>query len=566
MQPQTIENIFVRAGYCTSEEMEEIKEKASVQGQNLGEFLLASGKIDEEEFLPLYADFFQIPFLASLPEQAVNSALVRTFTIQYLKRHCAVPVMAENKEIQIVTSNPATLDIINDFCFVLGEEKAVPVLAPQAAVLKAINAVFGNVDENFAADEVLEDLPENSLGSLEDELVEDLLDDTNEAPFIKLVNMILSQAVRAMASDIHIEPYQDSVRVRFRLDGILYDKFSVPKRYHAPLISRIKIMAKLNIAERRLPQDGRITRAYGGRQVDLRVSSIPTAHGERVVMRLLEKTARIMSIEELGLSKSAFTLFQNITNVSHGIILVTGPTGAGKTTTLYAILNQLNSPDKNILTIEDPVEYQLDGIGQLQVNPKIGLSFASGLRAMLRQDPDVILVGEIRDRETADIAVQAALTGHLVFSTLHTNDAPSAITRLIDMGIEPFLLSSVLRGIVAQRLLRVLCPQCKADSPSQEARITADFKEFSSLYTGETVYKPVGCKECMQTGYRGRTALYEIMEVTDSLAPVILSTSDANEIRKKAKEYGMCTLRQDGFNKVLQGITNFSEVLRTINL
>jgi general secretion pathway protein E len=390
----------------------------------------------------------------------------------------------------------------------------------------------------------------------------DLLDDTSDAPIIKLVNLTLSQAVKAHASDIHIEPYQTELQIRYRVDGILYNKLSLPKRIQSTLISRIKIMAKLNIAEKRLPQDGRIEIKIAAKNIDIRVSTIPTTFGERLVLRLLDKAGMILDMEEVGLVKENLRTLKHIITAPHGILLVTGPTGSGKTTTLYAALSTLNNPDINIMTIEDPVEYQIDGISQIQVNPKIGLTFARGLRSIVRQDPDVILVGEIRDTETAQIAVQSSLTGHLVFSTLHTNDAASAVTRLIDMGIEPFLITSSVIAIVAQRLVRVICDQCKeAYVPPDKSLQNLDIDGWEML-RGNTLYRGHGCDSCLNTGYRGRVGIFEVMMMNENLQTLILGTSDAGLIKKEAALQGMATLARDGVQKVLEGITTLEEVIR----
>jgi general secretion pathway protein E len=389
----------------------------------------------------------------------------------------------------------------------------------------------------------------------------DLLDDTSDAPIIKLVNLVLSQAVKARASDIHIEPYQNRIKIRHRVDGILYDMLSPPKHIQSTLISRIKIMAKLNIAEKRLPQDGRIEIRIGDRDVDIRVSTIPIAFGERVVLRLLDKTNVLLKLSDLGMSEKGLKVFNQLIKSAHGIILVTGPTGSGKTTTLYAALSIINNPDINIITIEDPIEYQIEGIGQIQVNPKIDLTFANGLRSIVRQDPDVILVGEIRDLQTAEIAIQAALTGHLVFSTLHTNDSASAITRLIDMGIEPFLVTSSVIGILAQRLVRNICNECKnVYTPDEES--LQNIGITPEMYEGKKIYRGKGCQGCLNTGYRGRTGIFELMILNDSIKNLILKTSDSSSIKHKAVEHEMISLRQDGALKVLNGITTTEEVLR----
>ncbi len=416
---------------------------------------------------------------------------------------------------------------------------------------------------SHSPEQVIQDMREEDRDLIMSAVEEtgDLLDDTSDAPIIKLVNLILSQAVKARASDIHIEPYQNRIKIRHRVDGILYDMLSPPKHIQSTLISRIKIMAKLNIAEKRLPQDGRIEIRIGDRDVDIRVSTIPIAFGERVVLRLLDKTNVLLKLSDLGMSEQGLKVFNQLIKSAHGIILVTGPTGSGKTTTLYAALSIIHNSGINIITIEDPIEYQIEGIGQIQVNPKIDLTFANGLRSIVRQDPDVILVGEIRDLETAEIAIQAALTGHLVFSTLHTNDSASAITRLIDMGIEPFLVTSSVIGILAQRLMRNICNECKnVYTPDEES--LQNIGITPEMYGGKKMYRGKGCQDCLNTGYRGRTGIFELMILNDSIKNLILKTSDSSSIKHKAVEHEMITLRQDGALKVLDGITTIEEVLR----
>ncbi len=377
-----------------------------------------------------------------------------------------------------------------------------------------------------------------------------------------MVNSLLFQAAKDRASDIHIEPFERELTVRFRIDGILYDILSPPKRFQPVIISRVKIMAGLNIAEKRLPQDGRIRIRLAGKDIDIRVSIVPTAFGERVVMRLLDKSTTVLHLEELGLLGAKHDMVSKLIKQSHGIILVTGPTGSGKTTTLYAALSKINTTDKNIITIEDPIEYQLHGVGQIQVNPKIELTFASGLRSILRQDPDVIMVGEIRDLETAEIAIQAALTGHLVFSTLHTNDSFGAMTRLLDMGIEPFLVSSSVIAVMAQRLVRRVCSGCR--EPYQPAREELEELGISpQRMMGHTIYKPgAGCNQCKRTGYRGRTGIHELLVVDDEIRGLVMKSGDATTIRRAATARGMNTLREDGADKVLDGVTTIEEILR----
>jgi general secretion pathway protein E len=389
---------------------------------------------------------------------------------------------------------------------------------------------------------------------------QDLLDATDEAPIIRLVNSVLFQAVRQRASDIHFESFERGLVVRYRIDGVLYPILTPPKHLQSSIIARLKIMAALNIAEKRLPQDGRFAIRTAGKDVDLRVSVLPTSHGERVVLRLLEKENRLLNLTEMGFSRDRLHTIQQLIRLTHGILLVTGPTGSGKTTTLYAALSEINAPDKNIITVEDPVEYQLLGIGQLQVNPKINLTFAAGLRSILRQDPDVIMIGEIRDRETAEIAIHASLTGHLVFSTLHTNDAASAATRLIDMGIEPFLVASSVVAVLAQRLIRKVCPDCKqAYQPDDEELIRLGVVPGK---TKPTFYRGVGCPACTQTGYRGRTGIHELLVLDDEVRRLIGNKADAAAIRQAAVSRGMVLLKEEAAEKIFAGITTTEEVMR----
>ncbi|MEN8691355.1 MAG: type II secretion system ATPase GspE [Desulfobacterales bacterium] len=457
-------------------------------------------------------------------------------------------------------NDPSSFQPLDDLVRTLGLKEYDVVLSTKEAILAAVNISYDL--SQSTAEELVQGLEEdgsNIISELED--TADLLDDTSDAPIIKLVNHILSQSIKARASDIHIEPYQDSFKVRYRIDGILYDLLTPPKWIQPALISRIKVMAKLNIAEKRLPQDGRLDIKIGAQDIDVRVSTIPTSFGERVVLRLLNKTSAVFDLPEIGLSPDRLALLKELVHSPNGIILNTGPTGSGKTTTLYAILTTINKPDINIITIEDPVEYQIKGISQIQVNPKIDLTFARGLRSIVRQDPDVILIGEIRDKETADIAVQSALTGHLVFSTLHTNDSASAITRLVDIGVEPFLISSSLIAVIAQRLLRTLCNDCKeAYQPDDLA-----FKSIGmdpERYKDRRVYRARGCENCFHTGHKGRNAIFEIMVLNEELRSLILKSHDSNVIKKRALEMNMLSLRQDGIQKLLNGVTTIEEVFR----
>jgi len=464
-------DVLVEQGWITPEGLADGLAAQAEDGEKLGQILVQQKKITERELLEALALQLDLEVMESIDDKELRFDLVEKLPIQYLKKHLIFPFQTEQGTLRMAVNDPLDLEVLDDLRILFGVDEIKPVLVPAREIVSAINRTYGQA--NDTAEQIIQDLDQGEESHhLFTELEEggDLLDETSEAPIIKLVNHVFSQAVKSQASDIHIEPYQQHLQVRFRLDGVLHNVLSPPRRLHAAIVSRIKVMARLDIAEKRLPQDGRMEVKIGERLVDVRVSCLPTAFGERVVLRLLEKSGKLLSLEEIGLTSAALAETKRLLQLSHGIILVTGPTGSGKTTTLYAALSYINSPDKNILTIEDPIEYQLDGIGQMQVNPKINLNFASGLRSMVRQDPDVILVGEIRDRETADIAIHAALTGHLVFSTLHTNDAASAVTRLTDMEIEPFLVSSAVQAIVAQRLVRLLCPHCKEPYEPEEAQ------------------------------------------------------------------------------------------------
>jgi general secretion pathway protein E len=557
-------DVLVEQGWLSPEALEEGLEAQAENGERLGQVLVQQKKITEQELLNALALQLDLEVMESIDDKELRFDLVEQLPIRYLKKHEIFPFQSEDGTLRIAVNDPLDLEVLDDLRILYGQNEIRPVLAPARAILSAINRTYGQA--NDTAEQIFQD-----LGADEDsqhlftelEVGEDLLDETSEAPIIKLVNHIFSQAVKSRASDIHIEPYQQHLQVRFRLDGVLHNVLSPPRRLHAAIVSRIKVMARLDIAEKRLPQDGRTEVKIGERLVDVRVSCLPTAFGERVVLRLLEKSGKLLSMEEIGLTAAALAEMKRLLHLSHGIILVTGPTGSGKTTTLYAALSHINSPDKNILTIEDPIEYQIDGIGQMQVNPKINLTFASGLRSMVRQDPDVILVGEIRDRETAEIAIHAALTGHLVFSTLHTNDAASAVTRLTDMGIEPFLVSTAVQAIIAQRLVRLLCPHCKETYEPEEAQ----WAELgSSREVAGPIFRADGCEKCLETGYRGRTGIYEFLLLSEAIKGLVLKTSDANQINKAARAEGMASLRKDGIKKVKEGRTTISEVLRVTQI
>ncbi len=533
------------------------------KGGRIGEILVQQKKITPADLLAARSRQCGLELLPILPRN-LNPFFTDKVPIQFLKKFKMIPV-ATADESYIALAEPFLFQQVDDLQRALHWEGMKTVLAPQEEIFLAINTAYDRSSRDHA-DQVMQDMDEDDPEAIISEIEEtaDLLDDTSDAPVIKLVNLMLSQAVRDNASDLHVEPYQDMVKIRKRVDGILYDMYTPPKHVQYKLISRIKIMAKLDIAEKRLPQDGRIEIRIADKNVDIRVSTLPTVWGERVVMRLLDKSNVLLSLAALGMSDNSLDAFLKLIKAPNGIILVTGPTGSGKTTTLYSALTILNQPDINIITIEDPVEYQIKGISQVQVNPKIDLTFANGLRTIVRQDPDVILVGEIRDLVTAEIAIQSALTGHLVFSTLHTNDAASAITRLIDMGVESFLVSSSVNAIVAQRLLRKICGHCAEPyTPSREylAQVGLTPEELGD----KPLYRGKGCPECLNTGYLGRVGIFELMVMDEDMRNFILTTSDSNQIRKRALEStagAMLTLRQDGLQKVLAGQTTLEEVFR----
>ncbi len=507
------------------------------------------------------AEEFDLPFSPRIAAADVDGALLATVPMQFARRNLILPLHREGDAVLVALADPRTLGPLDDLRVLFGAPTR-PVIVPADALGDAINRAY-DLASGSAAD-LMGNLEEERLDLIATELEEprDLLEASDEAPIIRLVNSLLFQAVKDRASDIHIEPFERVLTVRFRIDGILYDVISPPKRFQPVIISRVKVMAGLDIAEKRLPQDGRIRTKVAGKDIDVRVSVIPTAYGERVVLRLLDRAATLLGLEELGLTGRSLTLVERLIRQSHGIVLVTGPTGSGKTTTLYAALSTINSTERNIITIEDPIEYQLQGVGQMQVNPKIDLTFASGLRSILRQDPDVIMVGEIRDGETAEIAIQAALTGHLVFSTLHTNDSASAVTRLVEMGTEPFLVSSSVLGVMAQRLLRRVCDHCRRVM-RPTAEMLAEIGLTSEQVAGRTLYASgAGCDACKQTGYRGRTGIHELLVVDDEVRALIMKNADASAIRRAAADAGMVTLREDGAAKVLAGETTLEEVLR----
>ncbi len=491
-------------------------------------------------------DFPKVPFVL----EGISS--------RFIKENLIIPIELKGNVLKIVMARPDDRPVRDALRVATSADLSV-YTSDAKAIEDYISRFYGQESQNI--NRIIEDISEKGVEFLreEEEDVGHLKDLASEAPIIKLVNLLITRAVESRASDIHIEPYEDELKVRYRIDGVLHDVESAPKKLQAAIVSRIKIMAKLNIAERRLPQDGRIKLKVNEKEIDLRVSTIPVLHGESVVMRILLKEGILIDLDQLGFSRDTLTKFAQLIKKPNGIILVTGPTGSGKTTTLYAALDKINSPDKKIITVEDPIEYHLKGVNQIQVKPQIGLNFANTLRHIVRQDPDIIMIGEIRDLETAEIAIQSALTGHLVFSTLHTNDAPSAITRLIDMGVENFLLSSTIRGILAQRLVRVICPACKVIDNSE---VDKEELRVLGIAADTDLYRGMGCEKCSFTGYYGRTGIFELLVVDEHIRRLILGRADSNELRDAARQQGMKTLLEDGADKVKTGITTLSEVLR----
>lgn len=540
-------------------EVEGALEEQKTSGRRLGEILQRRQSINAEQLGRSLALQLDLPFLEAIPAKDVDEALLDLVPIGFAKENYIFPVRRVEEEIQVAIADPLNSQPVNDLVSLTGASVTLAVATPQE-IIRAINQAYESKAGETTG--IIADMGSGKSGELNGDLEPaDLLDTADEAPIIRFVNSLVTKAYRERASDIHIEPFETELVVRYRIDGILYEVFKPPIKAHAGMISRIKIMSGLNIAEKRLPQDGRFRVRIAGKDVDVRVSTLPTSFGERVVLRLLDKSSNVLALEDIGIEEGILRQVNQMIHRSHGIFLVTGPTGSGKTTTLYAALSRLNTREKNIITIEDPIEYQLAGVGQIQVNPKINLSFANGLRSILRQDPDVIMIGEIRDGETAEIAVQSALTGHIVFSTLHTNDSAGALTRLVDMGIEPFLAASSVMGVMAQRLVRTICPHCRESYyPTAEALEEMGFGD--SLSEDTVAYRGRGCDKCMQIGYRGRTGIYEMLIVEDTIRDLVLKKSDSATIKHAAVQKGMLPLREAGLAKALAGKTSLEEILR----
>ncbi|MDP7555204.1 MAG: type II secretion system ATPase GspE [Nitrospinota bacterium] len=543
--------------------LRELQTQKITSGNHIGKYLVDMGFIDEEDLTKAISKQLNIACLEKkdYPESPVPIEDLN-IPLNYLIEHKCLPVKLDKDKLTIAMVDPLDFYTIDNLKLTLGFNVEV-CLSPEKDIIETLEHWYGSgesIMERIVGNMGEEEL--ELLSSTDSDDVEHLKDMASEAPVIKLVNLIISRAVEIEASDIHFEPFENDLRIRYRIDGVLHDMEAPTKRLQNAISSRIKIMAKLNIAERRLPQDGRIKHRVSGKEIDMRVSTIPTIYGESVVLRILDRGNVVLDLAKLGFPANSLKIFENIISKPYGMLLVTGPTGSGKTTTLYASLNKLNSSDKKIITIEDPIEYQLHGVNQIHVKPQIGLTFSSGLRSIVRQDPDIIMVGEIRDAETADIAIQAALTGHMVFSTVHTNDSAGAITRLSDMGIEHYLMASALVGVLAQRLVRKICSHCKKlvkvgkKSMEEISSEIKDILDVNDLYEGE------GCEKCNRTGYRGRVGIYELLLVHEEIHDMILKKTSSVHIKEKARSLGMTTLRGDGWQKVKDGVTSVSEIYR----
>ncbi len=556
---KSLSEILLASGKINNEKLEKVMSAQSQNPEGLAQRLVDLGLISETVLLETLSEHLEIPFV-SLKEFPQQTVMLENLSEKFMRQYKFVPLSLEDKVLTIAVSNPYDLYACDAVRMVTDYEVKIN-LAREEEILDAVGKLF-NTDTSSMG-RIIEDIGKDTDDlSLDDEGdVDHLKDLASEAPVIRLVNLLITRAIELRASDIHLEPFEGEFKVRYRIDGVLHDVEAPPTRLQAAVISRIKIMAKLNIAERRLPQDGRIKLRVLGKEIDFRVSTLPTMFGESVVLRILDRESVILDLEKLGFPVYDLAKFRDLINKPYGIILVTGPTGSGKTTTLYAALSEINSPEKKIITVEDPIEYQLSGVNQVQVKSSIGLSFANVLRSILRQDPDIIMIGEIRDAETAEIAIHSALTGHLVFSTLHTNDAAGAVTRLLEMGMENYLISSSMLGIMAQRLVRVICPECKeVYTPEMGVmeELGVDQKDASSL----TIFKGAGCEKCAQTGFKGRQGIYELLMINDDIRGLILDKAPSNVIKEKGRSNGMKTLREAGWNKVRSGISTVSEVLR----
>ncbi|MFW6309120.1 MAG: type II secretion system ATPase GspE [bacterium] len=550
---ERLKKIMVNNGYISVDELEEALEIQQQSDEKLGQILIEMGYLDNEELIEVFEHHLDISRI-DLSAVNLNPALADYIPENIARRYHTVPVALENDRLKVAMTDPTNLIAIDDIEMLSGC-KVDTYIATYQEINRALNIIYSGTREE--AEEVFKSLSNDSQNNEPD--IDELKKMVDDAPIVRLTNIIINEAIKERASDIHIEPQEEKVRVRYRIDGVLKEHMTAPKHSQAAFISRLKIMADLDITKRRISQDGRVRINNQGVSVDMRVSTLPTIHGEKVVIRLLNKDEKLINIEKLGFNDSNLKKFKNLIKQPHGIVLATGPTGSGKSTTLFAALNELNTPEKNIVTIEDPVEYQIKGINQVQAHSQVGRSFASTLRSILRQDPDIIMIGEIRDKETAQIAIRAALTGHLVLSTLHTNDAVSSITRLIDMGIPSYLVAATVNGVIAQRLVRRLCNKCKEEYiPSLED------KKALQLKNGNKLYRSTGCSSCSKSGFKGRLALQEIFTLNDEIKDMIIQEEEEQKIKQAGRDEGMITLKEDGIDKVKAGLTTYQEMMRVI--
>jgi type IV pilus assembly protein PilB len=558
---ERIGELLVRENLLTPDQLRQAREQARARGERLGDQITKLGYLREAELTDFVAKQYGVPAI-DLSEFEIDREVIRLIPEEVALKHMVIPVNRAGSTLILATADPANIFAIDDIKFLTGYNVEV-VVAAEEGIKAAIDRYY---DQSSTFADVMSDLDVEDLELIQDDDdvdVQELERESEDAPVVKLVNLILTDAVKRNASDVHIEPYEKEFRVRYRIDGVLYEVMKPPIKLRNAITSRVKIMSELDIAERRLPQDGRIKLKMGrGREMDFRVSTLPTLFGEKVVLRLLDKSNLQLDMTKLGFEQRQLDIFQHSIHQPFGMVLVTGPTGSGKTTTLYSALSELNKISENISTAEDPVEFNLHGINQVQMHEDIGLNFAAALRSFLRQDPDIIMVGEIRDFETAEIGIKAALTGHLVLSTLHTNDAPSTVNRLLNMGIEPFLVASSVNSILAQRLARQVCAECKErdKESTKQAMLDAGLSEEEAA--GAALYKGRGCRNCSETGFKGRIAVYEVMELTEELKEFVLNGASAMELKREAIRGGMTTLRRSALNKLLEGTTTLSEVLR----
>jgi type IV pilus assembly protein PilB len=560
-QPRrSVEQLLLERGQITQEQLSQaLNVQSQTPGKGIAQILLTMNAASEAQILSALAETLGLEF-ESPDRSTVDPQAFALLPTDYIRKNQVLPLRFEEKTLVAAMADPTNVFLIDEVR--RRTRRDVRVVVCTAADINRIVELLTSGATDVQVEEIIKDMAEDELQVVKDtseDVVADLEKLGSESPVIRFVNYLIFDAIKQGASDIHIEPKEKALKIRYRIDGVLFEAMNPPHAMHPAIVSRLKIMANLDIAERRLPQDGRIRAVMHGRKVDLRMSSLPTAYGEKVVLRILDNRSINVALEDLGFSEDALTIWKHQIDQPHGILLVTGPTGSGKTTTLYASLRCMDGNKLNISTVEDPIEYHLPQANQVQVHDKIGMSFSAALRALLRQDPDVVMLGEIRDAETARIAVQASLTGHLVLSTLHTNDAPSSITRLINIGVEPYLISAAVNAILAQRLVRRICPHCK-----EPFRPTDEMREFLTLqgFAPDNTFKGAGCDKCRRTGYSGRLGIYELLVMDDSLRDTVTSNPDVTLLRKLCRERGLVTLRQDGFDKVLKGLTTVDEILR----